>query len=319
MLYFIVNRCAGTGKGEEVWKLAKKCLKESVIEYKAYDTKYEGHATKIATKLCELPVDKVAIVVVGGDGTINEVLNGITDFQKVQLGVIPSGSGNDFAKGLHIKKDISANITQIDLHRRTGNVRDIDLGMVIYEGCERPRVFGISSGIGLDAIVCKRALKSRLKAFLNRLHLGKLTYIFITVHSLFSMDTADLSMELERRVNGSEDLYKVEGHMKKLIFLAAMNLRAEGGGVPMAPKANGSNGCLSLSSASSVPKWKTFFCLPVLMAAKQNIIKGFDLHCVNKATLRLSKPMTLHADGEYCGEVTEVVFECLPGLLQLLN
>lgn len=319
MLYFIVNRCAGTGKGEEVWKLAKKCLKESVIDYKAYETKYEGHATKIATKLCELPVDKVAIVVVGGDGTINEVLNGITDFQKVQLGVIPSGSGNDFAKGLHIKKDISANITQIDLHRRTGNVRDIDLGMVIYEGCERPRVFGISSGIGLDAIVCKRALKSRLKSFLNRLHLGKLTYIFITVHSLFSMDTADIFMELERRVNGSEDLYKVEGHMKKLIFLAAMNLRAEGGGVPMAPKASGTNGCLSLSSASSIPKWKTFFCLPVLMAAKQNFIKGFDLHCVNKATLRLSKPMTLHADGEYCGDVTEVVFECLPGLLQLLN
>lgn len=319
MLYFIVNRCAGTGKGEEVWKLAKKCLKESVIDYKAYETKYEGHATKIATKLCELPVDKVAIVVVGGDGTINEVLNGITDFQKVQLGVIPSGSGNDFAKGLHIKKDISANITQIDLHRRTGNVRDIDLGMVIYEGCERPRVFGISSGIGLDAIVCKRALKSWLKTFLNRLHLGKLTYIFITVHSLFSMDTADIFMELERRVNGSEDLYKVEGHMKKLIFLAAMNLRAEGGGVPMAPKASGTNGCLSLSSASAIPKWKTFFCLPVLMAAKQNFIKGFDLHCVNKATLRLSKPMTLHADGEYCGDVTEVVFECLPGLLQLLN
>lgn len=319
MLYFIVNTSAGTGRGGEVWKIAKRCLQESVIAYKAYNTKYEGHATKIATKLCELPVDKVAIVVIGGDGTINEVLNGITDFQKVQLGVIPAGSGNDFAKGLHIKKDIAVNITQIDLHHRTGNVQDIDLGMVLYDGCERPRVFGISSGIGLDAIVCKRALKSKVKTVLNQIHLGKLTYIFITVHSLFSMSTVDLYMELERKVDESEDFYKMQCDKKNLIFLAAMNLREEGGGVPMAPKASGTNGCLTLSSASSIPKWKTFFCLPLLLAAKQNFVKGFDLHCVNKATLRLSKPMTLHADGEYCGEVKEVIYECLPGFLQLLN
>lgn len=319
MLYFIVNRTSGTGKSEAVWQKAKKCLKDSVIEYKAYETKYVGHATKIASKLCELPRKTVSIVVVGGDGTINEVLNGITDFKKVQLGVIPAGSGNDFAKGIHIKKDVIANVTQIALHEKTGNVTRMDLGMVIYEGCERPRVFGISSGIGLDAIVCKKAYQSKLKKFLNKLHLGKLTYVLTTIYSLFSMDTADLQMVLERKVEHSDNSFRVERRMKKVIFLAAMNLPEEGGGVPMAPKTTAANGCLALSSASGIPKWRTFFCLPFLVMGKQKWVKGFDIHYTDKTTIVLSKPMTLHVDGEYCGEVREVTYQCLPGFLNILN
>ena len=319
MLYFIVNRTSGTGKCEEIWKKAKKCLKDSMIEYKAYDTKYVGHATKIAMKLCELPQESVAVVVVGGDGTINEVLNGITDFKKVRLGIIPAGSGNDFAKGMHIKKDVIANITQIALHDRTDNMTRMDLGMVIYDGCTRPRVFGISSGLGLDAIVCKKAYRSGLKKLLNKLHLGKLTYVFTTIFSLFCMKTADVRMDMERTVQSESQPFRLRKDMHKVIFLAAMNLAAEGGGVPMAPSANGTNGCLAMSSASGIPKWRTFFCLPFLLAAKQEWINGFDLLYTDKATISLSKPTTLHVDGEYCGEVSKVTYECLPGFLNLLN
>ncbi|MGN0437616.1 MAG: diacylglycerol/lipid kinase family protein [Lachnospiraceae bacterium] len=319
MLYFIVNRTSGMGKSEAVWQKAKKCLKDSVIEYKAYDTKYVGHATKIAAKLCELPEEKVSIVVVGGDGTVNEVLNGITDFRKVRLGIIPAGSGNDFAKGMHIKKDVVANVTQIALHDKTDNITLMDLGMVIYDGCTRPKVFGISSGLGLDAIVCKKAYRSKLKRMLNKIHLGKLTYVLTTIYSLFSMETTDLKMDMERKVPNENQSFRVETHMNKVIFLAAMNLRAEGGGVPMAPNASGTNGCLAMSSASGIPKWKTFFCLPFLIFAKQEWIKGFDMHYTDKATIVLSKPMTLHVDGEYCGEVRKVTYECLPGFLNLLN
>lgn len=319
MLYFIVNRTSGMGKSEAVWQKAKKCLKDSVIEYKAYDTKYVGHATKIASKLCELPEETVSIVVVGGDGTVNEVLNGITDFRKVRLGIIPAGSGNDFANGMNIKKDVVANITQIALHDKTDNITLIDLGMVIYDGCTRPKVFGISSGLGLDAIVCKKAYRSKLKHLLNRVHLGKLTYVLTTIYSLFSMETADIKMDMERTVSNENHSFRVETHMNKVIFLAAMNLRAEGGGVPMAPNASGTNGCLVMSSASGIPKWKTFFCLPFLILEKQEWIKGFDMHYTDKATIMLSKPMTLHVDGEYCGEVRKVTYECLPGFLNLLN
>lgn len=62
----------------------------------------------------------------------------------------------------------------------------IDLGEVAWDDCEKPRKFAISAGVGLDALVCKKALTSKLKVFLNKLHLGKLTYLLITVQSLFS-------------------------------------------------------------------------------------------------------------------------------------
>lgn len=319
MLYFIVNRGSGAGKSKAVWRQAKKCMIDSGIEYKAYGTKYKGHATQIADMLCQLPVDKVSIVIIGGDGTIHEVLNGITDFQKVRIGIIPAGSGNDFARGLKIGHDAKANVTQIAIHDRQDNIRNVDLGCVLVEDEPLPRVFGISSGLGMDAIVCKKVENSMLKKILNKLHMGKLCYVAMTIYTLFSMDTADFQLEFGR--NGDETSQKMRAAhtMKSVIFLAAMNLRAEGGGVPMAPNAKPDDGVLSFSSASGIAKWKTFFCLPFLVAGKQKWIKGFEVYVADYVLLHTSKPVTLHADGEYLGEFQNVKYQSLPGLLQILN
>ena len=126
---------------------------------------------------------------------MNEVLNGITDFDKVRFGMIPSGSGNDFARGLMIDKNPNIALHQIlkAISREKNGipVSRVDIGQVRWgETEEESRIFGISSGIGLDAIVCKKALHSKLKKVLNKIHLGKLTYLLLTVSSLFSMKTA---------------------------------------------------------------------------------------------------------------------------------
>ena len=85
-----------------------------------------------------------------------------------------------------------------------------------------------------------------------------------------------------------------------MIFAASMNLPAEGGGVPMAPDASPQDGLLSLSSAAGIAKWRTFFLLPLLVAAKQEGIKGFNIRDEKGFRVVLDKPMVLHADGEYC-------------------
>jgi diacylglycerol kinase family enzyme len=103
-----------------------------------------------------------------------------------------------------------------------------------------------------------------------------------------------------------------------MIFTAAMNLRAEGGGVPMAPSADPTDGKLSVCSAYGIPKWRTFFCLPLLVAAKHEKLKAFQLMNCKSVHMRLSKPMIIHADGEYCGESAEVTFTCLPQKLKML-
>ena len=281
-LYFIVNTNAKTGNANQVWRQVHDFLRQKHIPYEAYETKYVGHATVLARELSKKREKAVYLIAVGGDGTVNEVLNGITDFEKVRLGVIASGSGNDFEKGMGIPTDPIVCMRQIlKCIRREKHgipIKKTDLGQVTWGNGKKHRIFGISAGIGLDAIVCKKALHSNCKKFLNRIHLGKLTYLALTVQSLFTMDTAEAVVEC----GDNHKIYRLH----KTIFAAAMNLPAEGGGVPMAPHASCTDGMLSLSSAHGIPKAITFFCLP---------------------------------DGEYCGDVTDVEFTCLSEKLQLLK
>ena len=184
----------------------------------------------------------------------------------------------------------------------------MDLGEVSFG--EEKRLFAISAGIGLDALVCKKALKSKIKDLLNKIRLGKLTYLVLTVQSLFTMQTADAELIFDQE----------EGLQKRgMIFTAAMNFKAEGGGVPMAPAASARDGKLSFCEAAGIPKWRTFLCLPFLVAAKHTSIKGFSVTDAKECTIRLNRPMVVHADGEYCGEVAKVHFRCLPGKLRGLK
>ena len=242
---------------------------------------------------------------------------GITDFDKVRLGVIPTGSGNDFGRGIGLPKDpqtaLENILSCIEQEQQTGKAPErIDLGQVSWPGADTPRIFGISAG--LDAIVCKKALQSGLKKFLNKIHLGKLTYLLLTVQTLFTMDTAQVTYTYYGKEQQEQTVDK-----NKVIFTAVMNLRAEGGGVHMAPQASYTDGLLSVCSACGIPKWRTFLCLPFLVAARHENIKGFDVENVLRMEITMSKPMVLHADGEYLGDVTQASFECLHHKLILLQ
>lgn len=188
----------------------------------------------------------------------------------------------------------------------------MDLGQVSWNGGTSSRLFIISAGTGLDALVCKKALQSKMKVFLNRLHLGKLTYLFLTVQSLFTMRTADAAIRFL-------DQKEKQKNREKMIFAAAMNLPAEGGGVPMSPEADAFDGRLSVCQAWGIPKWRTFLCLPFLVAAKHANLKGFSIVDCKSCEVHLSEPMELHTDGECCGEVDEMRFDALPGKLRVLK
>lgn len=306
MMYIIVNPKSRTGKGLQIWKEAREILKKNNIEFKAYATKYKGHATKLAEQITSLSDDEICLVVVGGDGTVNEVLNGIRDFSKVRFGVVPTGSGNDFARGLQMKGNTAYYVDRIMDGTKT---RTMDLGRVTWDDCEKPRYFAISSGIGMDAIVCKKALTSKQKEVLNKLHLGKLTYLLLTVETLFSMETANIKACLDGK---NKKLFD------KLIFAAAMNFRAEGGGVPMAPNADAEDGKLSMCFAYGIPKWLTFLVLPFLVLAKHEMFSCFSIEDCRDCHIQLDRPVVLHADGEYLGDVMDVRFECVPKALKIM-
>lgn len=312
MLYFIINEKARSGKGAKIWREVQGILHEENRNYKAWVTEYEGHAFSLAKDICEKDDSDICLVVVGGDGTANEVINGISHFEKVRFGTIPTGSGNDLARGLGMKGSPREHLEGILKCVDAGG--DVcwcmDLGQVSWNGGEKPRLFAISAGVGLDALVCKKALKSRLKDFLNQIHLGKLTYLFLTIQSLFSMESTDAAVYFNKTG---------QRNRKHMICSAVMNFKAEGGGVPMAPLADATDGRLSVCTIWGIKKWRTFFCLPLLVAAKHTRLKGFEVTNCRECGVKLKKPMVLHADGEYCGDVTEMHFKCLPGKLRVLR
>lgn len=305
MLHFIVNENSRSGRGRHIWKEAEQYLQAKGISYKMHATQYKGHAVELAREICQLPEEEIRLVAVGGDGTINEVVNGMTHFEKVRFGVIPTGSGNDFVRGLGLTG------TPIEhLERILSSKQDfvIDLGEVSWKGCDCPRKFAISAGIGMDAIVCEKVEVSKLKKVLNKIGLGKLTYVLITIHTLLSMATAGL----EAKIDGKSKRFN------KMIFAAAMNFRAEGGGVPMSPKADAQDGLLSVCYCYGIPKGLTFFLLPFLVAAKHTWIKGIKIIDSQTAEMHLDIPMTLHTDGEVIGHVADARFRCLPQMLHMM-
>ncbi len=310
MYYFIVNYTGGSGNARKTWNRVHFLLKEKGIDYKAYVTKRAGHAGELAKRISELDEEDIRLVVVGGDGTINEVLNGITDFSQVRFGVIPTGSGNDFARGLGIPKDPDE---ALDMILSSARGENIDLGEVITGDGTR-RIFGISSGIGLDAIVCKKNLNSKIKRMLNKIGLGNLSYVMLTITTLFSMETYSVKVQMD----SSEQHHINEISFNDLIFLAAMNFPAEGGGVPMCPTAKANDGLLSICAVSGIPKWRTFIMLPVLMKAKHVGKKGFLLEDVDSLIFDAEKPMVLHADGEYVGDVNHIEMHVLRDVINVL-
>lgn len=306
MYYFIVNLAGGGGRGASAWKSLREILQREKIEYKAFRTRHAGDAGVIAHRLTNTDDTKIRdLIVVGGDGTINEVLNGIEDLSRVRLGIIPCGSGNDLARGLGIPKDVEQAWKRIKL----SDGFDIDVGELMVRDriadagagyiCHR---FCISAGVGLDAIVCKKVSQTKLKALLNMAGFGSLSYILVTIINLFAMETSTMKLMIRDGDNAYEKI------LKDSIFMAAMNLRAEGGGVKMSPDARYDDGKLSICNAHGIPKWKAFFLLPFVTMGKHKGKSGFFLENGEEFVLSMQTPMTVHADGEYMGEHRELIF-----------
>ena len=306
---FIVNKASRTGKAAETWKNVEAFLKDENISYEVHFTNKAYDATAFA-KAATSKAEDVALFVMGGDGTLNEALNGIEDFEHTLYTPLPSGSANDFVKGIGLEGD-ALNILKKALE--SNSFKRLDIGKVTYEsnGREESRLFGVSYGIGVDAYVCLQALTSKLKIFLNRFGLGSATYGILTVGDIFTMPFSDAV--ITRYFNGTKEVRNIKG----AIFAAAMNCRAEGGGIPMAPKATADSGYLTAFVAHDISRFKCFALLPLLVVGKHEGKKGFDLLNFDKIEIEMKDKMCVHADGEHVGFFNRISFECMPQILKV--
>lgn len=286
MYYFIINPKSRSKQGKELGTLVAEELRRRSVPHKIFYTKYRSHGTKLARAITEKD-PHCTLVAVGGDGTIHEVLTGITNYETITFGYIPSGSGNDFARGMKISKN-PAYALECILHPSA--FMNMDLGVVTRKG--KKQRFGVSCGIGFDASICHEAQVSPLKKVLNRLHLGKLTYALLAVKQLFLYDPCQGKVVLD----GGSPL-----HYKKMYFAAVFNQNVEGGGIKLAPDARPGDQLLDIIVVSDIPRMKILVVFPLAFFGLHTKIKGVHLMKCRRAEISCSRKYTVHQDGEPCG------------------
>lgn len=218
MYYFIVNPNSRSGRGRSIWNEIHQQLMLRGIDFQYCLTRYSGHAAEIASDACALGTESepVYIIAVGGDGTIHEVLTGITDFDRVVFGYIPTGSGNDFCRSMRLPFDPMESLEYI---LKAEHISKMDVPYLLRNN--KKSRFGISTGIGYDAGVCQEVLATPLKKIFNRLGLGKLIYLFIALKQLIFINPGKMTVTLDGENTFSYD---------HVYFTAVMNQKYEGGG-----------------------------------------------------------------------------------------
>ncbi len=280
---FIINPNSRSGKGGMVWEIIHPELLKRSVEYEFYYTNHAGHATRLAEKITSDGKEH-SLVVLGGDGTVNEVINGIQDISKVTLGYIPTGSGNDFARAMKISKDP---LKALEIILSSKEIKKVDIGLLSKAG--KNRKFAISAGIGFDAAICHQVAISKYKYILNRLKMGKLSYVFVALNRLFHDKTVNAEVFL--------DNHTVQ-NFKKVYFVAIMNQPFEGGGFKFCPKAKANDRKLDVIVVSSLPRLAVLMLLPTAFKGWHILFPGVTVMQGEKISVIVDRPLAIHTDGE---------------------
>lgn len=309
MYYIIMNPSSKSGRGLRIWEKLKPVFEERNIPYKLMLSTHIGHVAEYVREITETDND-VNFIILGGDGTINEALQGVRDFSKVQIGYIPTGSSNDLARSMKLGKNPMKILETI----LDGNVsRMVDIGILKYgsrkdttsklpnETASDSRYFIVSSGIGFDAAVCEEALSSTIKNFLNKLKLGKLTYLGIALKQLIAAKPVACDLYLDD---------KEPIHVKRFLFIASMIHKYEGGGFKFCPNADATDGLLDLCFVGNLPKLLILFALPTAFFGKHYIFPRISHYNAGKVEIKTSVPLWVHTDGEVYFKSDHIYLSC---------
>ena len=325
MYYFILNPTASSGVGRQAWKKLKPILKERGVEYclialqdkedlisfvrtltgrKVSPSPNEvlGESADMQKRIGE---PDIHIVVLGGDGTLNLVLNSIVDMEHTKLSCIRIGSGNDFARNVGVDKDPEKALLHL-LDSPEETVLDYgEAQYVTVKGRRKKRRFIISSGIGYDADICREAGSSSLKKTLNVFHLGKLVYAMIGIKQIFSRN----STKVKLYIDDSKPI-----RARNLFFAVGMIHEMEGGGVPFCPHADPCDGMLDVCVAKSTPIPKLLLEVGMVYLRKHLMFSNIAEYRCKKLRIVVDKPQWIHMDGETPCRVKEAVLTCKEGL-----
>lgn len=309
MYEIIINPKSKSGLGIKVWQKVEAVLKEKDIDYKAFFTESSVHASKLAHEITLAPGEH-KLIVMGGDGTLNDIMNGISEFDRVTIGYIPAGSSNDLARDVKITSDTlkrldnilsEKNTVLMDIGEITYNEYDKDSLIVPAESFKPVRRFSVSAGIGFDAAVCADISTTKAKSFLNKIKIGKFSYLATALKQLFTMKKEYCEITIDDNAPIKCD---------RLMFAASMIHRYEGGGFMFCPHAAFDDKKLDMCIVGDVSALKVLFALPTAFFGKHLRFKGISEARGTNIHIQTKVPMWVHTDGEVSVKATDIDICC---------
>lgn len=286
-IQFVINPSAGQGKYERIIHAIRKTLSDSNVQYDIKVLEYKGEATTIARQAANT---HDIVVAVGGDGTVNEVFNGLVGTQTV-FGIIPAGTGNGFARELGLPLE-PAKACRVLVE---GNVKRMDVGMV------NGRYFLGTAGIGFDAMISKLAGER-----LGRLR-GMWLY-FVAGALVFYKYTPQL-------MDVNIDAEKLE---TTPLLIAVANTARYGGMALIAPDAKPDDGLLDVCIIRKMGIFRLLWHLPKLFTGKHVKLPDVSMYKCKSITINASEPIPVHVDGEAIDSCSRVEFTLLPKAIKML-
>lgn len=284
---FIVNPTASRGKGSSMGKWLEEECKKRNMDFNLQYTKCPGDASEIAAKATK---DFEYIIAVGGDGTLQEVINGLIEID-TKVGIIPVGTGNDFVRAANIpiqRKDALDTLIE-------GNTKSIDVGKI------GDRIFHNGVGIGFDAWVVNESLK------IKKLR-GRILYLYAIIKALKAYNAPLMELHFNNK-----------SIVQKLFLVTVANGISLGGGIKLTPFAQIDDGLLDLNIIQDVNKFKIL----------QNLVKAYSGEHVNmpevtidtckSIVLKSDDGLAVHADGELIScNLKEVNIHILPKAIEFV-
>ncbi len=283
MLDFIINPVAGGKKGKKIANTVEKIkahLKKRAIDFSMHFTHRKGGAKELTEEVIKNGAE--IVVVVGGDGTLHEAINGFSSFDKVAMGIIPCGTGNDFASALGLPFDVEKALDLI-----------IDGEAKYTDFMQMPTVRGLNViGTGIDVDVLRRYAKKKKK--------NKLAYTTSLIKTLFNFDY----IKFKSDVDGEKEEYTS--------FIACIaNGYRYGGGLEVCPPADPTDGALDFVAVDQIKGLK-------IINAFLKLKKG-KLLTLKQAHHKTAKRIEIFPEGEYTVNVDGELYDDIPFVVEIVS
>ena len=300
----IINPYAGNGQTEKIWPDIAVALKQSIGTFQTELTTYQGEAVLLTRKALEGGTKR--IIAVGGDGHLNEVLNGFieNDVQfnlQASLSFVMTGTGCDFQRSLGMSAKWQTAVENL----KDAPIRHIDVGKVSYTAANKTkqiRYFGNIASFGLSGAVDHYIDNSKLRNYLD----GTMLFLWATIKTVLTHPNQTIRYRID---DGPENEIRT-----RLCLLA--NGRYFGGAMLAAPEAELDDGLLDMLMLKDISLLKFLWHLPKIYKGTHLELPGIFFQKIRKFSALSSEQVILDIDGESPGYL-EATFEVLPQILNL--